>query len=506
MDYERLKKKFETMKGLTIEEKAKKYSEALERAKKLQETCDSTAVVGWCEYIFPELKESESERIMEDLIEFFEEFPDMIWRGHYKNDVLAWIEKQCEQNVADFSQTCKMMTLDEAIEHCKEKSCDDTICGKNHKQLAEWLAELKGYRTSVTQETQKTSDKDEKIRKELMDFIYVTCFPVKDLKKKERFLDWLEKQGKQEPYGKRKECEDCQFNYAGECKGYCALKRNEHKPTDKVEPKFKPGDTMRTLQEASDGYTDGMPVVVSIDNEYYHCTNELIAIKDQDDYEFPPINMKQKSSDEVEPKFHEGDIVQYITDSTDRRKIEEIDTFCNMYHTDSSPIMFEVENEWKVVVNAEDVEQESTNNVEPKFHEGVWVVNKLGDSWHIDSFDEKNYQVSDGKGNYNWFPISKQDEMHLWTIQDAKCGDVLISPNKQPFMYNGNYTSDTIGAYFGLLITGELLIVSSHDKDWTALTGVQPATEEERNALFKKLHDSDYKWDDKKKELWHKYL
>ena len=35
---------------------------------------------------------------------------------------------------------------------------------------------------------------DEKIRKELMDFIYVTCFPVKDLKKKERFLDWLEKQ------------------------------------------------------------------------------------------------------------------------------------------------------------------------------------------------------------------------------------------------------------------------------------------------------------------------
>ena len=45
----------------------------------------------------------------------------------------------------------------------------------------------------------------------------------------------------------------------------------------------------------------------------------------------------------VEPKFKVGDIVQYITDSTDRRKIEEIDTLCNMYHTDSSPIMFEVE-------------------------------------------------------------------------------------------------------------------------------------------------------------------
>lgn len=40
------------------EEKIKRYDEALERAKKLQETCDSQAVVGWCEYLFPELKES----------------------------------------------------------------------------------------------------------------------------------------------------------------------------------------------------------------------------------------------------------------------------------------------------------------------------------------------------------------------------------------------------------------------------------------------------------------
>ena len=44
---------------MTQKEKAKAYDEALERAKKLQETCDSTAVVGWCEYIFPELAESE---------------------------------------------------------------------------------------------------------------------------------------------------------------------------------------------------------------------------------------------------------------------------------------------------------------------------------------------------------------------------------------------------------------------------------------------------------------
>ena len=41
----------------------------------------------------------------------------------------------------------------------------------------------------------------------------------------------LEKQGGQKPYGQRKECLDCQFNYAGECKGSCAMKRSGRKPT-----------------------------------------------------------------------------------------------------------------------------------------------------------------------------------------------------------------------------------------------------------------------------------
>lgn len=38
------------------------------------------------------------------------------------------------------------MTLDEAIEHCEEKSKCGTACGMEHKQLAEWLKELKVFR------------------------------------------------------------------------------------------------------------------------------------------------------------------------------------------------------------------------------------------------------------------------------------------------------------------------------------------------------------------------
>ena len=69
-----------------------------------------------------------------------------------------------------------------------------------------------------------------------------------------------------------------------------------------VTPKFEVGDTMRTLQEASKGITSGLPVVVSIDDEYYHCNNELIAIKDQNNYEYPPMNKKHNAWSEEDKK------------------------------------------------------------------------------------------------------------------------------------------------------------------------------------------------------------
>lgn len=39
------------------------------------------------------------------------------------------------------------MTLDEAIKHCENK-IDDTSCGKDHRQLRDWLIELKHYRNN----------------------------------------------------------------------------------------------------------------------------------------------------------------------------------------------------------------------------------------------------------------------------------------------------------------------------------------------------------------------
>ena len=71
-------------------------------------------------------------------------------------------------------------------------------------------------------------------------------------------------------------------------------KQKEQKPST---PKYRVGDVMRTKQESAEGITDGLPVIVSVDDNYYYCTNEKIPISEQEEYEFPPMNMRQKPAE-----------------------------------------------------------------------------------------------------------------------------------------------------------------------------------------------------------------
>jgi len=81
----------------------KKYKKALDRARiwkyKSGMPKDRQGIL---DDIFPDLKDSEGESIKADLIQWINEFPDTIWRGHYKKDVIAWLEKQGEQKSVDY--------------------------------------------------------------------------------------------------------------------------------------------------------------------------------------------------------------------------------------------------------------------------------------------------------------------------------------------------------------------------------------------------------------------
>lgn len=144
-------------------------------------------------------------------------------------------------------------------------------------------------------------------------------------------------------------------------------------------------------------------------------------------------------------------------------------------------------------------EQKSDDRVE-KFKVGEWVVNKFGGVWHIDSFDKKNYQVSDGGGNNNYFSIDYQDEMHHWTIADAKNGDVLVASDGSIFLFAG--VVDCACKYYAALATDNYVKINKEAKDgyWETSRAVIPATKEQRDKFEKAMSDAGYEFDFDKKE------
>ena len=92
------------MKELTIEEKAKAYDEALEKLRSLHDNYDTVSTLidikEELEQIFPELAESEDERVRNEIIAFVEQ---SIHRGggtpipqEQEDRWIAWLEKQGE--------------------------------------------------------------------------------------------------------------------------------------------------------------------------------------------------------------------------------------------------------------------------------------------------------------------------------------------------------------------------------------------------------------------------
>lgn len=156
-------------------------------------------------------------------------------------------------------------------------------------------------------------------------------------------------------------------------------------------------------------------------------------------------------------------------------------------------------------------EQKSTNDnskqldnkVEPKFKVGDWIINKSHDICLITDIDlENSYYICESNrfGNTDGDIDLTDKAFHLWTIQDAKDGDVLISHNNQPFIYNGNFDSFHVGAHCGITISGAFVILST-PCDWTGHKNLHPATKEQRELLFSEIKEAGYEWDEEKKEL-----
>ena len=116
------------MKELSIEEKAKRYDEAL----KVLHKYDGVNIIfsqSLKEKMFPELKESEDEKIKKSLIRLVKAFYDCNFptpEGFERKDILAWIEKQSEQKSAWSEESSafkdKLLELFQKFRYIKESA------------------------------------------------------------------------------------------------------------------------------------------------------------------------------------------------------------------------------------------------------------------------------------------------------------------------------------------------------------------------------------------------
>lgn len=128
------------MKELSVEEKAKRYDEALERARKCLDEKRDTCFVR-PDVIFPELKESEDERIRKTIIRFFKDnYPnetEMYDGSVTVGKAIVWLEKQDKKspfNKERLMEVAKPETVEEQIEHWQRMR---HIAEKRVKELLE---------------------------------------------------------------------------------------------------------------------------------------------------------------------------------------------------------------------------------------------------------------------------------------------------------------------------------------------------------------------------------
>jgi hypothetical protein len=147
--------------------------------------------------------------------------------------------------------------------------------------------------------------------------------------------------------------------------------------------------------------------------------------------------------------------------------------------------------------------KELRKTIEPTFKVGDWVVTDYGKVSQVVSVDNAGdgYTLDDGV----YFSGSWCDMYHLWTIADAKDGDVLSSIRGCPFIYDKyrNQRNDLLYYYAGIDGRGNFVMKCPKKMlyHFGPSTDAVPATKEQRDLLLAKMREAGYLWDAEKKEL-----
>ena len=150
----------------------------------------------------------------------------------------------------------------------------------------------------------------------------------------------------------------------------------------------------------------------------------------------------------------------------------------------------------------EEEKVDNANKVEPRFKESDWITNGEN-TIQIITVDTKSghsgyYRCFEGSHGFGWYVIdieSANKNYHLWSLKDAKNGDVLYSPKYNVlwiYMDKEQYHA-AINLNYAKFVSFNAIIVIPSD--------VCPATKEQYEILFQKIKEAGYEWNTYKKML-----
>ena len=211
----------------------------------------------------------------------------------------------------------------------------------------------------------------------------------------------------------------------------------------------------------------------------------------------------------VDPLITRADVKDFfpeLQESEDERTRKEIVRFIQMEVEDEM-----VGNKWlawlerqgeQILANSAKTckdEQKPVDKVEPKFHQGEWIVFN-GLVLFIEEVVQGYYRTISVGGIPNSYDWDIDNYAHLWTIQDAKDGDVLQLGRVTAIFQK--YIADRNCRCYCSVYNGEFEIPSQDGADNSyGCHNAIPATKEQRDQLEKAMADARYTFDFEKKEL-----
>ena len=448
------------MKELSTEEKAKAYDELFAKAKQIYNKENDVLIMHTIEDLFPELVESEDERIKKELISFLQ-LPHPQFVGERKQEKwIAWLEKQNSD-----------------VDNANKEYWRGYREGK--QEILDKYAELEkqGDITKLSEEKQNRFAKG----------VLTSCAMS--------FIDYLDAhkyEGKM--CVSNGECEDIENAFHNAMwdrlhRYYCKYieKQGEQEqlyirfgeiPTDEKSKIFR-GE----IEVGTENGVSVYPAFKTIEGDIVLGLNlpitktTLYTQQHLVEYDDRPCYLVK------------GDYVGKDTDGqtliNNVSIIEKIDTYR--------------------VKEKKQGESKNDDKVKPKFKDGEWIVYRNG-VWQICNIGLKTYyELLKTNNEVSTRSIEEVDaNSHLWTIDDAKDGDVLRIRNLtfifQEITNNNVCHKDAVVAYCSYEDNDDGFGVCGPDCI-TDLEIIIPATKEQRNLLFQKMHEAGYEWDAEKKEL-----